>query len=570
MGPATPPPGCRSPQAPPGVAEWARLRPPPGVPMGPATPPGVPIASGTPGSGGMGPATPPGCRWARPRPHRVPIAPGTPGSGSMGLATPPGVPMAPGTPESGGMGPATPPGVPMGPATLPRAPQPQLEAQPGPAERIPGRAARSKPLLRGAAEEPGRWGRSPRREEKKKVHKYWDVPLPGFEHISPLQYKALQAAGQIPATALLPTVTPDGLAATPVLVPAVGSQRTRQARRLYVGNIPFGITEEAMGDFFNAQMHLWGLAQALGRPVLAVQVNQDKSFAFLELRSVGETTQATALDGILFQGQALKVRRPHDYQPLPGLSESPSVCGPGVVSTVVPDSAHQLFLGGLPSSWGDDQVRELLAAFGPLKAFHLVRDGASGLSKGYAFCEFLDPSVTDQAIGGLDGVQMGDRKLLAQRASVGAQTPGTLQVPGLLSSQVQTGGRPTEVLCLLNVVLPEQLLDDEECEDIVEDVRAECSKYGPGRSIEMPRPVAGVDVPGCGKVFVEFTSVSARTPCRAWQVASSPTEWLSQNTVTPTLTTAGTSGRGLGREGAGWLEATPHAPSEDQGQRSES
>lgn len=53
----------------------------------------------------------------------------------------------------------------------------------------------------------------------------------------------LEAAGQIPATALLPTMTPDGLAVTPTPVPVVGSQMTRQARRLYVGNIPFGITE---------------------------------------------------------------------------------------------------------------------------------------------------------------------------------------------------------------------------------------------------------------------------------------------------------------------------------------
>lgn len=54
------------------------------------------------------------------------------------------------------------------------------------------------------------------------------------------------AAGQIPATALLPTMTPDGLAVTPTPVPVVGSQMTRQARRLYVGNIPFGITEVRM------------------------------------------------------------------------------------------------------------------------------------------------------------------------------------------------------------------------------------------------------------------------------------------------------------------------------------
>ncbi|OWK16036.1 hypothetical protein Celaphus_00004862 [Cervus elaphus hippelaphus] len=155
------------------------------------------------------------------------------------------------------------------------------------------------------------------------------------------------------------------------------------------------------------------------------------------------------------------------------------------------------------------QVKELLTSFGPLKAFNLVKDSATGLSKGYAFCEYVDINVTDQAIAGLNGMQLGDKKLLVQRASVGAknatlstinQTPVTLQVPGLMSSQVQMGGHPTEVLCLMNMVLPEELLDDEEYEEIVEDVRDECGKYGLVKSIEIPRPVDGVEVPGCGKV----------------------------------------------------------------------
>ena len=45
-------------------------------------------------------------------------------------------------------------------------------------------------------------------------------------------------------------------------VPVVGSSITRQARRIYVGNIPFGFSEQEMIDFFNQQMHLSGLAQA--------------------------------------------------------------------------------------------------------------------------------------------------------------------------------------------------------------------------------------------------------------------------------------------------------------------
>lgn len=53
----------------------------------------------------------------------------------------------------------------------------------------------------------------------------------------------LPAAGQIPTIAMLATTTTTGLVAAPTQVPVVGSQMTRQARRLYVGNIPFGVTE---------------------------------------------------------------------------------------------------------------------------------------------------------------------------------------------------------------------------------------------------------------------------------------------------------------------------------------
>uniref|UniRef100_A0A8C3W8L3 Splicing factor U2AF subunit n=1 Tax=Catagonus wagneri TaxID=51154 RepID=A0A8C3W8L3_9CETA len=350
----------------------------------------------------------------------------------------------------------------------------------------------------------GQGFRSPRHEKKKKVRKYWDVPPPGFEHITPMQYKAMQAAGQIPATALLPTMTPDGLAVTPTPVPVVGSQMTRQARRLYVGNIPFGITECMPRSTAGVNRAGWA---GLGVPAASAGLGV----------CTGATRACRCQPGVIASSQR------HARVPGNGLRLGVKVCllpPPGVVSTVVPDSAHKLFIGGLPNYLNDDQVKELLTSFGPLKAFNLVKDSATGLSKGYAFCEYVDINVTDQAIAGLNGMQLGDKKLLVQRASVGAknatlvsppstinQTPVTLQVPGLMSSQVQMGGHPTEVLCLMNMVLPEELLDDEEYEEIVEDVRDECSKYGLVKSIEIPRPVDGVEVPGCGKIFVEFTSV---------------------------------------------------------------
>ena len=38
--------------------------------------------------------------------------------------------------------------------------------------------------------------------------------------------------------------------------------------------------------------------------------------------------------------------------------------------------------------------------------------------------------------------------------------------------------------------------------EILDDVREECGKYGSVKSLEIPRPIKGVEVPGVGKVII--------------------------------------------------------------------
>ena len=53
--------------------------------------------------------------------------------------------------------------------------------------------------------------------------------------------------------------------------------------------------------------------------------------AVMQFRSVDECTNALAFDGINFQGQLLKLRRPREYQALPGItSESAPQAVPGL------------------------------------------------------------------------------------------------------------------------------------------------------------------------------------------------------------------------------------------------
>ncbi|KAJ3082139.1 U2 small nuclear RNA auxiliary factor 2 [Quaeritorhiza haematococci] len=332
---------------------------------------------------------------------------------------------------------------------------------------------------------------------------------------------------ELPPSAKLPPRPPSSHTSQAPMAPQISASVARQARRLYVGNIPYGCTEAPLTEFFNATMGQLNLTTAPGAPVIAAQINLEKNYAFIEFRSPEEATAAMAFDGIPFQGQSLKIRRPKDYQPLPGTSTAPPpIHVPGVVSTNVPDSPNKIFIGGLPVYLNDEQVMELLKSFGELRAFNLVKDNATGMSKGFAFCEYVDPNLTDIVCQGLNGMELGDKKLIVQRASVGANkaapgAPGAATVPGLpvgLPANLLAGAaaniEPTSVLLLLNMVTAEELVNDEEYQgqdDILDDISDECGKFGTIRNITIPRPVPDPEAPGVGKIFVQFATIDQCT-----------------------------------------------------------
>jgi len=53
----------------------------------------------------------------------------------------------------------------------------------------------------------------------------------------------------------------------------------------------------------------------LGPPVYLAEVNNDKSYAFVEFKTPKDAAIGMAHDGITLFGQALRIRRPKDYVP---------------------------------------------------------------------------------------------------------------------------------------------------------------------------------------------------------------------------------------------------------------
>ncbi|KAL0693747.1 hypothetical protein Bca4012_060927 [Brassica carinata] len=198
-----------------------------------------------------------------------------------------------------------------------------------------------------------------------------------------------------------------------------------------------------------------------------------------------EASNAMALDGIILEGVPVKVKRPTDYNPslaaaLGRSQPNPNLNLAAVGVSSVPagglEGPDRIFVGGLPYYLTEDQIRELLESFGPLR-------------------------VTDIACAALNGIKMDSK------------TAYSVQSKRLM---LQPGGTPTKIVCLTQVVSADDLGDDEEYEDIMADMRQEGGKFGNLVNVVIPRPHPDHDpTPGVGKVFLEYVDVDGAAKARS-------------------------------------------------------
>ena len=130
---------------------------------------------------------------------------------------------------------------------------------------------------------------------------------------------------------------------------------------------------------------------------------------------------------------------------------------------------------GLHYHLTEEQVLELLQSFGPVKAFHLVKqDADSPTSKGYCFVEFTDPATTPVAVIGLNGMDLGGGKVLTarvagERSGVVMTTPepsvasaavaAAVVPPGIVPGHAAAAGPPPSGAVIVNGYDVEELVD---------------------------------------------------------------------------------------------------------------
>jgi RNA recognition motif-containing protein len=78
--------------------------------------------------------------------------------------------------------------------------------------------------------------------------------------------------------------------------------------------------------------------------------------------------------------------------------------------------AQKLFVGGLPFSTSNEQLRDLFAECGEVASATVVTDRDTGRSRGFGFVEMATPEAAEEAITRYNGRDYEGRRLQVEKA----------------------------------------------------------------------------------------------------------------------------------------------------------
>jgi len=83
-----------------------------------------------------------------------------------------------------------------------------------------------------------------------------------------------------------------------------------------------------------------------------------------------------------------------------------------------------LYVGNLPHSTTEAELRNLFEAHGAVDKVSMVADRETGRSRGFAFVEMTDAGEAEKAIAALNGTELGGRALKINEAKPKTDRPG--------------------------------------------------------------------------------------------------------------------------------------------------
>ncbi|MFA5954023.1 MAG: RNA-binding protein [Patescibacteria group bacterium] len=78
--------------------------------------------------------------------------------------------------------------------------------------------------------------------------------------------------------------------------------------------------------------------------------------------------------------------------------------------------AKRLFVGGLPYSTTEDELKEAFSGSGTVVSATIINDRMTGRSKGFGFVEMSNDDEADAAVSAMNGKELGGRTITVNEA----------------------------------------------------------------------------------------------------------------------------------------------------------
>jgi splicing factor U2AF subunit len=141
----------------------------------------------------------------------------------------------------------------------------------------------------------------------------------------------------------------------------------------------------------------------LVNPILSLQKFQAEhgTYYIFELATKDDIEILKALNNTEWRGYRIRIEKPNIF-----IREFNNTKGKIVevkeikrTPNFMIESDNKLYMGGIPQTAKESDIREIVEAFGQLKSFNLVKDpNDDNLNRGFCFFEYVDDKVTERAI----------------------------------------------------------------------------------------------------------------------------------------------------------------------------
>ncbi|EAK88821.1 splicing factor U2AF U2 SnRNP auxiliary factor large subunit, RRM domain [Cryptosporidium parvum Iowa II] len=262
------------------------------------------------------------------------------------------------------------------------------------------------------------------------------------------------------------------------------------------------------------------------------------------------------LDGLIIDSQNIKLfcRRPNKYSNLNNEKVLDTFIIPRISQHDNFKENEKCILKNLPTDINEEKIRQHLESIGKLKSLTIIYDPITGIPKGVGSFEFEESSLCKKAIAILHGkpiestkngiwnIYLGSGTITNYKSNKGQFNQSNFSVNSniiqnseylhiteiptsmtynifsnpvlglMMKYSKQVGETPSQIIQLLNIFLPEELVDNEIYNSTLDSVRSEAEVYGTILEIFCPRPKVIEEFHSCsgaGKVFIYFSDITA-------------------------------------------------------------